>query len=120
MAYADPQSTTIGASTISLPRTGSGPTSGVFTSADGTTKLTISNAYTRRTRRVYRLDISKISADPLLPSQNVRTNYATYLVLDTPLNGVSSTEAIDAVKAICGMLSASSYAAVTKFVGGES
>lgn len=120
MAYTDPQSVTIGASTVSLPRTGSGINTGTFTSADGSTRLTVSNSYAKRTRRVIRLDVSKISSDVLVPSQNVKTSYSTYLVLDAPVNGVTSQEQIDAVKALINMLSAATFAATTKFVGGES
>jgi hypothetical protein len=68
MAFADPQSVTISAVTSSLPRVSTGQGTSEYLSADGLIKLSASNAYGRRTRRVLRLDHSKITADPFIPA----------------------------------------------------
>jgi hypothetical protein len=119
MSFADPQSVTINAVATSLPRTGSGAASGGFTSADGTVTMTISHAYGKRTRRVVRLNQSKVSADPLLPSQNVRSSQSVYLVVDVPVNGFTNTEIKYLVDALSGYLAAGSGAKVTQLLGGE-
>jgi len=120
MSYADPQSVTpTGGSAISLPRTGSGPSSGVFTSADGLTSLSVSHAYGKRTRRSIRLTSAKISADPLNPSQNIRPSLSVTLVVDHPVNGFTNTEIKAQADALIGLLSASTGAKVTQLLGGE-
>lgn len=116
----DPTSVTVAGTATSLPRVGSGPSSGSFSNPDGTIKLNLSHAYGRRTRRNIRLDFSKVSADPLLVNQNVRSSMSVYVVVDTPVNGFSQTEINDRVKALVDYLSASTYANVSKLTGGES
>lgn len=120
MSFTDPQSVTIGASTISLPRTSVGQDAAVYTSADGLTKLSASHSYGKRTRRVFRLDASKVTADPFIPTTNVAVGMNCYLVVDLPKAGYTTTEQADVVKAMINNLSASTYAALTKFLGGES
>lgn len=122
MAFADPQSVTIGTTpgTVSLPRTGQTIGSGQFTSADGTVVQTINHTYGNRTRRQYRLDYSKITTDPLQTGINIRVKQSAWLVIDTPPAGFSVTEQQDLIKALVNALSATSFAAVTKLVGGES
>jgi hypothetical protein len=119
MAYADPQSVTIASNTVSLPRTSSGTNSGVFTSNDGTAKLSVSHTFAKRNRHQFRLDFSKIAADPLIAGNNVEYSMSAYLVVDEPPVGFTVAEGTDVVKGLVGLLSASSYAAVTKFLGGE-
>jgi len=120
MAFSDPQSITIGASTASLPRTGSGPNSGTFTSPTGELKLTISHAVNKRARRTARIDIQKIVPDPLLPAVNAPRSASVYLVCDAPLTGFTGAELTDGIVAICDYLSASSGAAAARLLGGES
>lgn len=119
MAYADPQSVTINAVPVSLPRTGSGRGSGDFASADGTVTLSVSHTYGKRTRRLIRLSQSKVSVDALIPSQNVRSSMSVYMVVDVPVNGFTVTEAKYLVDAFTAYLSASSGAKVTQLLGGE-
>lgn len=119
MSYADPQTVTVSGTPISLPRTGFGPASGEFTSADGLTKLSVSSIYGKRTRRTIRLTQSKISADPLVPSQNTRSSMTCYMVVDVPVNGYTVAEEKALVDAFTAFLSASSGAAVGKLLGGE-
>lgn len=119
MAYADPISVTIGAP-IPLPRTGAGLNAGVFTSADGQTRVRIDHSYGRRTRRVFRLEHSKIAPDPLISAQNVRHSMSTYLVADVPVTGFTNAEAKEVIEGLLTYLTASTGAALTQLLGGES
>lgn len=119
MAFADPQSITINAIAISLPRIAAGTGTGAFQSADGATKLAVSNSYGKRTRRMLRVDVQKNAADPLNPTQNLPYNMAAYLVVDVPIIGYSVTEQKQVVDGLTGYLTASSGARVTQLLGGE-
>jgi len=119
MSFADPSSVTINSIAISLPRTSSGPNSGAFTSADGLVSMVVSHTYGKRTRRIIRLNHSKISADPMNPSQNVKPTMNCYLVVDTPVNGYTVTEAKQVVDGLVAYLTASTGARVTQLLGGE-
>lgn len=119
MAFADPQSVTIDAVPISLPRTGSGMNTGSFHSNDGLTALTVSSQYGKRTRRTIRLDSSKIAPDPLISDQNVKYSMSSYIVIDTPVTGFTVIEAKAVVDGLIGLLTASSGAALTQLLGGE-
>jgi regulator of extracellular matrix RemA (YlzA/DUF370 family) len=120
MAFADPQSITISGNAISLPRVESGKNESVYLSADGRVKLAASTAYGRRTRRVLRVDHSKIAADPFIPAQNVELGMSNYLVFDTPAVGYSATEALAVYAGFKAAFSASSDLLITKLLGGES
>jgi hypothetical protein len=119
MAFADPQSVTINAVAQSLPRVSSGDNSGVFQKDDTTVRLSVSHNYGKRTRRLIRLDHSKIAADPLMGSINIRLNAAVYLVVETPQTGYSVAEAKQLVDALTAYLTASSGARATQLLGGE-
>lgn len=119
MSYTDPQSVTISGTAVSLPRTSSGTNAGGFTSADGSVRLDVSSSYGKRTRRTIRLTQSKISADPLIPSQNTRSSMSVYMVVDHPVNGFTVTEEKALVDAFTAYLSASTGARVTQLLGGE-
>jgi len=119
VAFADPQSVTISGTAISLPRTSSGANTGAFTSADGLVQMQVSNSYGKRYRRQLKLTQSKISADPLVPSQNVRSSMSCYIVVDVPVNGFTVAEEKALVDAFTAYLSASTGAKVTQLLGGE-
>lgn len=120
MAFADPQTVTINSVAQVLPRTSSGVDLGAFTKDDGLVKLTISHSYGKRTRRLVRLDHSKIAADPLQASVNVRLSSSVYLVVDTPPGyGYTVAEAKQIVDALTAYLTATSGARATQLLGGE-
>jgi hypothetical protein len=119
MAFADPQSVTISGTPISLPRTESGVGAGAFQSGDGLTKLSVSHSYGKLTRRVIRLDQSKIAADPLLAGVNVKAAMAGYLVVQTPLTGYDNTQAKAVIDGFLAYLTASTGAKVAQLLGGE-
>lgn len=118
--FADPQTVTINAVANSLPRTSSGVNQGAFTKDDGNVKLSLSSTYAKRTRRMARLDFSKIAADPLVSAQNIKYSMSAYLVVDTPITGFTVAEAKQIVDALTAWLTASTGANVTKLLGGES
>lgn len=120
MAFADPQSITISAVTTPLPRVNTGNNGSDYLSSDGLIKLSGANAYGRRTRRVLRLDHSKVSADPYLPTQNVKVSMSNYIVFDVPVVGYTNAEALAVYTGFKTMFSASSDLLITKLLGGES
>jgi hypothetical protein len=119
MSYADPQSVTINAVPISMPRTSQGDGTGKFQSADGLTSQTVSHQYGKRTRRVFRVDVKKSVSDPVIPSQNATANFAAYLVLDCPTFGYTVTEQKQVVDGMLAALTASTGAKITQLLGGE-
>lgn len=122
MAFADPQSVTIG-SAISLPRVGQSFNSGAFTSADGTTNLRVyqtSVGKGKRYRRTARVDYAKIVADPLITGTNLRISGAVFVTLDVPVNGFTVAEQVQIITGLTTWLTASTNANATKLVGGES
>jgi hypothetical protein len=91
---------------------------GQFQNADGSVKLTVSHAIGKRARRTVRLDYSKIAADPIT-AENQEFSMSAYVVMDTPLRGLTPAEQKYVVDALTGWLTASSGANVTKVLGQE-
>lgn len=120
MALSDPQSITISGSAISLPRTSTGADTAKYTSSDGLVQLNLSHAYGRRTRRVLRLDHSKITADPFISTQNVKVSMSNYLVFDLPPAGYTNADALAVYQGFKTLFTATSDAAIVKLLGGES
>lgn len=120
MAFTDPESIKIGASTISLPRVETGKNESGYLSADGNTKLSASSQYGSRTRRVIRVDQSKIAADPFIPANNVKLSMSNYLVFDLPPAGYTAAEAKEVYTGFIELLQASSAKLITQLLGGES
>lgn len=122
MAFADPQSLTIGSDpgTISLPRISTGNNTSVYQTNDGTVKLQPSSNYlAKKSRRVARIDRTIIVPDEILPATNVERTGTVYVVLDFPTQGFDVTEQADMYKALVGNLAASTYANLGKLIGGE-
>lgn len=119
MAFADPQSVTIGASAKTLARTGSGLDTGAFSEDTGETKLLVSHSYNKRTRRTLRIDHQKLAADVMDSSLNVPYSMSCYIVVDVPTTGYTVAEQKQNVDGFIAWLSASSGAAITKLLGGE-
>lgn len=120
MAFTDPQTITISAVTTPLPKVSSGSGSGEYASSDGLIRMTASNTYGRRTRRVLRLDHSKLTADPFIPTQNSRVSMSNYIVFDVPVAGYTNAEALAVYAGFKTQFTASSDALITKLLGGES
>lgn len=119
MAYADPQSVTISGTANSMPRVSSGVNNGAFSKDDGLLGLSVSHQYGNRTRRVIRLNHSKIAADPLLAGVNVKASASVYLVIDQPQTGYAVADLKAIADGFLAYLTASSGARVTQLLGGE-
>ena len=119
MSFADPQSLTVNAVAVSLPRTSSGVNSGTFTSSDGSMQLSVAHAYGKRTRRTIRVNQSKVAPDPLITGQNVKYSTTISLVVDAPVAGFTNTELKQLADGFIAALTASSGAKITQLLGGE-
>lgn len=120
MALADPQSVTIG-SAITMPRTGTGMGTGVFGSADGNVKLSVSHqiAKSGRVRRTVRIDHRKVAADPLNTAQNLKYSASVYVVIDLPEVGYSVANLTDIVSGLATWLTTGTNANTIKVLGAE-
>jgi hypothetical protein len=120
MAFSDPQSITISAVTTPLPRVTTGDGNSRYTSADGLIALSASNSYGKRSRRVLRLDHSKVTADPFIPAQNTKVSMSNYIVFDVPVVGYTNAEALAVYTGFKAAFTATSDLLITKLLGGES
>lgn len=120
MAFADPQSIKISGVTTSLPRVSVGQNESKYQSADGLITLKASTQYGSRQRAVIRLDLSKVTADPFIPAQNVKVSESIYLVFDTPAAGYTDAETKAAYDGFIEALQATSSKLITQLLGGES
>ena len=119
MAFADPQSVTISGTAISLPRTSQGLNSGGFKSSDGLTELSVSHQNGKRNRRLIKLQVTKVGADPLTSGVNNYYSMSVNVVVDTPKVGYTVAEAKAVVDALVAYLAASTGARVTQLLGDE-
>lgn len=121
MAFADPQSVTIGTTpgAISLVRVNTGSDVGKFSNYDAKAALEVSTAYGRRSRHVARLTYSKVVTDPLVATTNVLASGTVTLTIDVPPTGFSASEQKDLAKALINQLTASTDAALIKLIAGE-
>lgn len=118
--FADPQTITINAVPITLPRIGMSLDSGAFQKDDASYKESISHAYGKRTRRTIRLDAKKLGPDVMDSSLQVPYTMAVYAVVDVPTVGYSLVEQKQICDGFLAYLTASSGAKVAQFLGGES
>lgn len=120
MSFTDPLSVTISAVTTPLPRTGVGDDESEYTSADGLIQMKASHTYAKRTRRMLRIDTSKITSDPFRPAENVKVSMSTYIVFDLPPAGYTAAEAKAVYDGFKTAITASSDLLITKLLAGES
>lgn len=121
MAFSDPISITLAGVATSLPRISTGGNASNYATSDGLLRLTISHQPgAKRTRRMMRLDQTKVSADPFIPAQNVLVRQSFWTMADVPAVGFTLTESKDLMAALVTYQSASTYAAYLKALGGES
>jgi len=118
--FTDPQSVTVNAVAISLPRVSTGADSATYRSADGLTTMSVRHLYGKRYRRSIQLSQTSTVADPLIPanSQVVRQNVT--VTFDVPPVGLTTTVQKQLADGLLAYLSASTGAQVTKILGGES
>lgn len=120
MSFTDPLSITIGGVTSALPRISVGDDKSEYQSGDGLVALSASHDYGKRTRRVLRVDTSKLTADPFRPAENVQVSMSNYLVFDLPKAGYTPAEALAVFQGFRTLFSATSDAMIIKLLGGES
>lgn len=120
MAFTDPLSITIGGTTTSLPRVFTQGNKSMYESNDGLILVSPSHTYGTRNRHVIRLEQSKITPNPFIPTQNTEVGLTASVLLDVPKAGFSVAEIVAAWKGLSDMLAASSYGMVTRLAGGES
>lgn len=115
--FADPQSVTINAVPVSLPRVAIGTSDSTYRSADETVQMRISHQSSKgRKRRMVRLDQTVIAADPLT-AENASQKAGIYLVIDEPSFGFTDAALDYLVDALIAWLSSANIA---KMLGGES
>jgi ribosomal protein L28 len=120
MSFADPQSIKIDGVTTSLPRVDSRGRGSTYESGDGLISLEASSQLGSRTRRVIRVNLSKITADPFISTQNVKVSTSCYLVFDIPPAGYTATELKKVYEGFVEALGASSSKLIVQLLGGES
>lgn len=122
LVFSDPQTLTINAVANTLPRTGTGATSGTFTKDDGNVVLTISHQKTgkNRVRSTVRVDYRELTADPITAGHSLLYTTAAYLVVDRGDGEFSNAKVKQIVDALTAYLTAGSGANVTKLLGKES
>jgi hypothetical protein len=119
--FSDPQILTVGGTaTHTLPRTGTGASSAVYTKEDGLYQLTVSHANGKRSRRLVKLTITKVAADPFASGVNREYSMSCNFTIDEPTTGFTNAEALANAKLLTEWLTASSGANITKVLGGES
>jgi len=120
MALTDPQSIDIGAGAISLPRTVTKGAESSYTSADGTITLTLSTVVGKRKRQVIRVDVTKITSDPFIPTQNTSVSMSTYIVIDRPPAGFENTDALAILEGLLTLGKAGTSKVFKQLLGSES
>lgn len=119
MAFVDPQSVKVNGSAVSLPRVATGTYQSEYVSADGTVKLKISTQNGKRKRQVFRVDWTKFTTDPYVPSNQIEVSSSIYLVVDRELVGFTNEELKKTVEGLFEALTASSSAGLIKFLASE-
>lgn len=115
--FADPQSVTINAVPVSLPRVSIGTNESTYRSADETVQMRISHQASKgRKRRMVRVDKTVIAADPLT-AENASQRAGVYLVVDEPAFGFEDADLDYIVDALVAWLTSGNIA---KLLGGES
>ena len=115
----DPQSVTVGGSTISLPRTGADKGSADYTSADNLSQLRVAQTTNSTSRRTaISLKTNKIAADPIT-ALNSRKSSLWTITNVAPIDGFTITELRDQLIGIANSLTATSGALASKILAGE-
>lgn len=121
MSFADPQTLTIApASAVSLPRTSVGDDESEYTSADGLLQMHASHNYGKRTRRMLRVNTSKLAPDQFKPTEQRKVSMSYYIVFDLDPTAYTATEALAVFTGFNTQVTASSNLLITKLLGGES
>lgn len=118
--FADP-TITVNSVAQALKRTSMGANSGAFVTNDGTHKLTISHSLGNANQRMIRLDRVQTVANPLTTGEFFETTDSVWVVSRTPRTGILTvTQQKQLTDGFFTFLQASSGAAITQLLGGES
>lgn len=120
MALATPQSVNIGGA-ISLPSTQAFPLQTIYESADGTVKMTVSQAIGKDTiNSMVRVDKTVIAADPI-SSLNKSLTGSIWFVFKFPIKnfGFSEADKIAIYAGLTGQLEASTNAVLKQVLAAE-
>lgn len=118
--FADP-TITVNAVAQALKRTSMGANSGAFQTNDGSHKLAISHSLGNANQRMIRLDRVQTVANPLTSGEFFEATDSVWLVSRTPKVGyLTVVQQKQLVDGFIAFLSASSGAAITQLLGGES
>jgi hypothetical protein len=122
MAFHDPLvfSPDGGTTDLDLFRVSTGANTSTYSTNDGKYVIKAEHNYARRTRRVFRLDTNKITADPFIPAQNTKVTSSVYLVADLPVAGYTVDEIVKFYQGINETLTASTNSVLTAWLGGQS
>lgn len=116
---ADPQTVTVNAVPISLPRTNEAGPNADYMSADGVTSLRTTQTFTASAKRhAVVLRTAKIAADPI-SGLNSRKLSTITVSINRPVDGFTVTEIKDQLVGLLTLLTASSAATAIKIIQGE-
>lgn len=118
--FSDPQSITVAAAPVSLPRVSVGNLTSTYRTADGSYELQIAHSANKRERTVVKLTANKVGVDPFDASRSRSYTAPIYVVIDSPLNGAgfTDTELKDQLIALADLIKSANFA--TKILGKES
>lgn len=112
MSLATPQVVTINAVATDYHRVSSENSSSTYKSADGAYSLRVSHQETKtRFRRMARLDVRIVAADPLTAENSYQTA-SVYFVVDEPIVGFTDAQITYYIDALKAWLSAANEAAI--------
>lgn len=107
-----PQSFTVNAIAKALNKVSEGEAWSLYRTDDGEFEFKVSHQeQSKRSRRMARLDQTKIAADPLT-AVNAYQKAGAYIVIDEPLFGYTDAELKDLVQALIGWLTSANILAV--------
>jgi hypothetical protein len=115
----DPLTIDVGGGATAIPKVQISGKESTYATIDEGTVIKVSHSVGRRARRSFRVDLKKVSADVFLPATNVSRSMSCYIVFDMPLEGYTAAEAVDAFTGLNALLSASTDAVLTAFLGGQ-
>lgn len=118
--FSDPISITVNAVAQTLNRTSMGVNSGAFRKDDGTHALSISHNLGKNNQRIIRLDRTQTVTDPFTTGEFLTASDSVWLVTRTPQSLLTITQQKHLIDGFLTYLQASSGAAVTKLLNGES
>jgi hypothetical protein len=118
MSFSDPSKVKVdGTTEVELPRVSTGDKTSSYANSDGTIELVNTTRKGRRTRHEVRLNLAKVIASALNPSQNEEVSTSAYLVVDRPIVGYTNEELRKLVEGLKTFLS---EANIKKILGAES